>query len=103
MFLRGTPKEAATVEKPNHVVWEHGDFTIKQAEEQTQTIDGKNNEYRLEIRDVVWKKADVPFGTAAVNSSVSLVRDGFPTYTYVRRLSLTDHGTEAKSKIPESR
>lgn len=57
----------------------------------------------LIIRDVIWKKSSIPFGTAAVTSSVRLDRDGFPSYTYVRRLWLSDHGTSAKSKIPEAK
>ena len=101
MFFRSTPKAATAVAKPNRVLWQQGEFTIKQAEEQTQTI--RAQEYDLIIRDVVWKKADIPFGTAAVTSSVRLDRDGFPSYTYVRRLSLSDHGTSAKSKISEAK
>ncbi len=101
MFFRGTPKTATAVKKPKRVLWQQGEFNIKQAEEQTQTI--RAQEYKLEIRDVVWKEADIPFGTAAVTSSVRLDRDGFPSYTYVRRLSLSDHGTGAKSKIPEAK
>jgi hypothetical protein len=101
MFFRGTPKTATAIAKPKRVLWQQGDFTIKQAEEQPQTI--RSEECELIIRDVVWKKADIPFGTAAVNSSVRLDRDGFPSYTYVRRLFLSDHGTGAKSKIPEAK
>ena len=101
MFFRGTPKTAAVVAKPKRALWQQGEFNIKQAEEQTQTI--SSQECDLIIRDVVWKKADIPFGTAAVSSSVRLERDGFPTYIYVRRLSLSDHGTGAKSKIPEAK
>lgn len=101
MFFRGTPKTATAVAKPNRVRWQQGDFTVKQAEEQTQTVEAE--ECRLSIRDVVWKKTDIPFGTAAVNSTVRLHRDAFPTYTYVRRLSLSNHGTDAKSKIPEAK
>ncbi len=101
MFFRGTPKTATAVAKPRRVLWQQGEFTIKQAEEQIQAI--RTQEYRLIIHDVVWKEADVPFGTAAVTSSVRLERDDFPTYTYVRRLSLKDHGTGAKSKIPEAK
>jgi hypothetical protein len=103
MFFRGTPKTATAVAKSKRVSWQQGEFTVKQAQEQTQTISGQEGRYRLVIRDVVWKNADIPFGTAAVNSSVRLVRDGFPTYTYVRRLSLSDHGTGAKSKLPEAK
>ena len=101
MYFRGTPKTATAVAKPKRVLWQQGEFNIKQAEEQTQTI--RAPECDLIIRDVVWKKADIPFGTAAVTSSVRLDRDGFPSYTYVRRLSLSDHGTGAKSKIPEAK
>jgi hypothetical protein len=103
MYFRGTPKTATAVAKPKRVLWQQGDFTIKQAEEQTQTIRAPEDRYRLIIRDVVWKKAGIPFGTAALTSSVRLERAGFPTYTYVRRLSLSDHGTGAKSKIPEAK
>lgn len=101
MFFRGTPKTAAAVTKPKRGLWQQGEFNIKQAEEQTQTI--RSRECDLIIRDVVWRKADIPFGTAAVNSSVRLDRDGFPSYTYVRRLLLSDHGSGAKSKIPEAK
>lgn len=101
MFFRRTPKEATTIAKPNRVSWQQGELIIKQAEEQTQTI--STQEYALIIRDIVWKKAKIPFGTAAVTSSVRLDRDGFPSYTYVRRLWLSDHGTSAKSKIPEAK
>ncbi len=103
MYFRGTPKTAAAVAKPKRVLWQQGDFTIKQAEEQTQTIRAPEDRYRLIIRDVVWKKADIPFGAAALTSSVRLERAGFPTYTWVHRLSLSDHGTGAKSKIPEAK
>ena len=103
MYFRGTPKTAAAVAKPKRVFWQQGDFTIKKAEDQTQTIRAPDDSYRLIIRDVVWKKADIPFGAAALTSSVRLERAGFPTYTWVHRLSLTDHGTGAKSKIPEAK
>ena len=101
MFFRDTPKTAKAIKKPKLVLWQQGEFHIKEAEEQKQTI--SSAECDLVIRDVVWKKADVPFGTAAVSSSVRLDRDGFPSYTYVRRLSLRDHGTGAKSKIPQAK
>jgi len=101
MFFRGTPKTATAVAKPKRGLWQQGEFNVKHAEEQTQTI--RSQECDLIIRDIVWKKKDIPFGTAAVNSSVRLERDTFPTYTYVRRLSLSDHGTGAKSKIPEAK
>lgn len=100
MFFRGTPKKATLVANPKHVLWQQGEFLIKEAEAQTQTI--SSPECDLVIRDVVWKSSKVPFGTAAVNSGVRLERDGFPTYIYVRRLTLKDHGTGAKSKIPEA-
>jgi hypothetical protein len=103
MYFRATPKKATAVAKPKHVLWQQGEFTIKKAEEQTQTIRVPEDRYRLIIHDVVWKKADIPFGTAAITTSVRLERPGFPTYTYIRRLSLSDHGTGAKSKIPEAK
>lgn len=101
MYLRGTPETVAAVAKPKQVFWQQGDFTIKQAEDHTQTIDSDG--YRMIIRDMVWKQADIPFGTAALTSSLRLERAGFPTYTWVHRLSLSDHGTGAKSKIPEAK
>jgi len=103
MFLRGTPKTGRPVAKAKRVVWQKGEFTIPQAEEQTQTTSREENRLRVTVRDLVWKKVDIPFGTAAVNSSVRLIRKGKPTYTWVRKLSLADHGTNAKSKLPEAK
>ncbi len=103
MFLHNTPKIGRPVTKAKRVMWQKGAFTIPKAEEQTQTISGKENRLRVTVRDLVWKKADIPFGTAAVNSSVRLIRKGKPTYTWVRKLSLADHGTNAKSKLPEAK
>ena len=100
MFFRGTPKEETALAEPKRVLWQQGDLTIKQAAEQTQTI--REPEFSLIIRDVVWKQPDIPFGTASITSNVSLKRDDFPTYIYVRRLTLRDHGTDAKSTIPEA-
>ena len=101
MFFRNTPKTAAAIKPQTRILWQQGEFNIKQAEEQTQTI--RLPECDLVIRDVVWKMAEVPFGAAAVTSSVRLDRDGFPSYTYVRRLSLRNYGTGAKSKMPQAK
>ena len=101
MYFRGTPKTPAAVAKPKRVLWQQGDFTIQRAEEQTQTV--RTQEYDLIIHDVVWKKAAIPFGAAALNTSVGLERADFPTYTWGLRLSLSDHGTGAKSEIPEAK
>ena len=76
MFFRNTPKTAAAIKPQTRILWQQGEFNIKQAEEQTQTI--RSAECDLVIRDIVWKMAEVPFGTAAVTSSVGLDRDEFP-------------------------
>lgn len=101
MFLRATPRTGKPVTKAKRVLWQKGEFTIPKAEEQTQTTFKDGNRLRVTVRDLVWKKTDIPFGTAAVNSSVKLIRNGKPTYQWVRRLSLADYGTKAKSKLPD--
>ena len=103
MFLRSTPKTGKPVAKAKRVMWQKGQFTIAKAEEQTQTTAKEDDRLRVTVRDLVWKKADIPFGTAAVHTSVKLIRKGLPTYTWVRRLSLANHGTNAKSKLPEAK
>jgi len=103
MLLRSTPKTGKPVAKEKQVLWQSGDFTVPKAEEQTQTTATEGNRLRVTVRDLVWKKADIPFGAAAVNSRVRLIRKGKPTYMWVRKLSLTDHGTHAKSKLPEAK
>lgn len=103
MFLRSTPTIGRPVAKARQVMWQKGHFTIPQAEEQTQTTSREENRLRMTVRDLVWKKADIPFGTAAINSTVRLIRKGKPTYTWVRKLSLADHGANAKSELPEAK
>lgn len=66
MFFRNTPKTATAIKTPKRILWQQGEFNIRQAEEQTQTI--RSPECDLVIRDVVWKMAEVPFGAAAVTS-----------------------------------
>ena len=103
IYLRSTPAKAKRVATPKRVFWQQGDFTIEQGENQTQTIDPAEGGYRFVIQDTVWKKSDIPFGTAALHTNARLVRDGFPDYTWIYRLSLIDHGTNAKSKLPEGK
>lgn len=103
MFLRNTPKRGKAIAKAKRVLWQRGDFTVSKAEEQTQTTARDGDHLRVTVRDVVWKKAKIPFGTAAVHSTVRLIRKGKPTYKWVRKLSLADHGTKARSKLPNAK
>ena len=103
MYLRGTPSKTSVIPEPKRVAWQRGNLTIEQAEEQNQTVHAPDETYRMVIRDVVWKQKDIPFGTAELTSSLSLKRAGFPTYTWVHRLSLVDHGTGAKTKIANAK
>jgi len=104
MFLRGTPKTGKTVAQKNRVLWQKGDFVFQRAEEQRQRrTTNIGDDRRMTIRDVVWKKAEIPFGAAAVTFTARLTRNGKHSWTWVRKLSLADHGTGAKSMLPEAK
>lgn len=102
MFFRGTPKTVKSVAKRRQVLWQRGEFTFQRAEEQTQTRE-RENDYRVTVRDLVWKKAEIPFGTAAVTSTARFTSKGKHSFTWVRKLTLADHGTRAKSRVPEAK
>jgi hypothetical protein len=101
-FLRGTPKTVNSVAQKNRVLWQQGEFAFQRAEEQVQTRK-RGDGYGVTIRDVVWKKAEIPFGTAAVTSTMRYTIKGKHSFTWIRKLSLADHGTGAKSKVPEAK
>jgi hypothetical protein len=102
MFFRGTPKTVKSVAGKNRVLWQQGEFAFETAEEQVQSVEFQNDR-RMTIRDVVWKKAGIPFGTAAVTMTLRMTRKKKYSWTWVRKMSLADHGTGARSKVPDAK
>lgn len=105
MFLHGRVESSKEIKLNKTVLYQRGEFKFEKARSEKEVHRWQHNgaQRAMTFQNTLWLNEKVPFGTAASKIETKFSENDKYLWTWIRKCSLSDFGTGAKSALPDAK